>query len=84
MSNRPTTEWLMPQTTRVKPPYGTAWTPGKSVQSLGATQWDSSRLNKKSMKIKKIVTWGNFGYPREAGNTSVCFNFYFILKNNKG
>jgi len=24
------------------------------------------------------LTWGNFGYPREAGNTSVCFNFYFL------
>jgi len=20
-----------------------------------------------------LLTWGNFGYPREAGNTSVCF-----------
>jgi len=25
-----------------------------------------------------IITWGNFGYPREAGNTSVCFNLYFF------
>jgi len=27
------------------------------------------------------ITWGNFGYPREAGNTSVCFNpYYFKIK----
>jgi len=25
------------------------------------------------------VTWGNFGYPREAGNTSVCFNLYYFI-----
>jgi len=30
--------------------------------------------------LRLLVTWGNFGYPREAGNTSVCFNLYYFLK----
>jgi len=24
------------------------------------------------------ITWGNFSYPREVGNTSVCFNLYYF------
>jgi len=29
------------------------------------------------------VTWGNFGYPREAGNTSVCFKMAYWKLNSK-
>jgi len=32
-----------------------------------------------SWVAEEDLTWGNFGYPREAGNTSVCFNLYFIF-----
>jgi len=31
-----------------------------------------------AQNLDERLTWGNFGYPREAGNTSVCFNLYYF------
>jgi len=53
---------------------------GRGAESNHGQIGKQKKSKPKRKSREALVTWGNFGYPREAGNISVCFNLYYFLK----